>query len=120
MSARTFIDSNVLIYAHDIEAGAKHRVASSLLRELWPESRGALSTQVLQEFYVNATRKIPVPLSRDEARRVVVSYQPWCFEATSAADVLKATEIEQRYRVSFWDGLIIALAAKCQAVCRRT
>ena len=52
MSARTFVDTNVLIYAHDIDAKSKHEAAKSVLRELWVERSGALSTQVLQEFYV--------------------------------------------------------------------
>ena len=56
MTARTFVDTNVLIYAHDIDAKSKHEAAKSVLRELWVERSGALSTQVLQEFYVNVTR----------------------------------------------------------------
>jgi predicted nucleic acid-binding protein len=51
----TFVDTNVLIYAHDIDAGRKHDVAKAVLRDLWAERAGILSTQVLQEFYVNAT-----------------------------------------------------------------
>jgi predicted nucleic acid-binding protein len=64
---KTFVDTNVLIYAHDIDAGRKHDVAKAVLRDLWAERAGVLSTQVLQEFYVNATRKLKKPLARQEA-----------------------------------------------------
>ena len=52
---KTFIDTNVLIYAHDVDTGRKHEIAKELLRDLWSNRSGCLSTQVLQEFYVNAT-----------------------------------------------------------------
>jgi predicted nucleic acid-binding protein len=71
MTGKTFVDTNVLIYAHDIDASTKHHIAKSILRELWSERTGVLSMQVLQEFYVNITRKIPSPLRKDSARMVV-------------------------------------------------
>ncbi len=74
MSDRTFVDTNVLIYAHDVDAKAKHEVAKSVLVELWSQRTGVLSLQVLQEFYVNVTRKIATPLSKDLARIVVNSW----------------------------------------------
>jgi predicted nucleic acid-binding protein len=58
MSAKAFIDTNVLIHAHDVDAAAKHELAKRILQGLWNQRAGALSTQVLQEFYVNVTRKI--------------------------------------------------------------
>jgi predicted nucleic acid-binding protein len=68
MSGKTFIDTNVLIYAHDADAGAKHQIAKEVLRELWTERTGVLSVQVLREFYVNVTRKISTPVSKELAR----------------------------------------------------
>ena len=62
MSDKTFVDTNVLIYAHDVEGGTKHEAAKDILRELWDAHTGVLSTQVLQEFYVNVTRKISRPI----------------------------------------------------------
>jgi predicted nucleic acid-binding protein len=76
---KTFIDTNVLIYAHDVDAKAKHEVAKRVLRELWDKRSGVLSMQVLQEFYVNVTRKIARPLEKEAARLVVNSYSPWCW-----------------------------------------
>src|SRR5260370_28997875 len=71
MSGRTFVDTNVLIYAHDVDAKSKRATAKNILRELWSERTGVLSMQVLQEFYVNVTRKIRSPLPKDSARLVV-------------------------------------------------
>src|SRR5713101_5296062 len=80
MTDRTFVDTNVLIYAHDMDAKAKHEVAQSILRELWSRRTGVLSMQVLQEFYVNVTRKIASPLPKDLARLAVNTYSIWCAE----------------------------------------
>jgi predicted nucleic acid-binding protein len=68
------VDTNVLIYAHDVDAQMKHAIAQDILRELWTRRTGALSTQVLQEFYVNVTRKIASPLSKPSARATVDNY----------------------------------------------
>jgi predicted nucleic acid-binding protein len=114
MSARTFVDSNVLIYAHDVDAPAKHAVAKSVLRELWSQRTGALSLQVLQEFYVNVTRKIASPIPKDAARLVVNTYALWCVE-TTPAEVSTAFRIEDESRIGFWDALIVAAASKCGA-----
>jgi len=114
MSDKTFIDTNVLIYAHDIDANAKHKIAKEVLQELWSERTGVLSAQVLQEFYVNVTRKIPSPLSKDLARLVVSSYAIWCLE-TTPTEILAAFRIEDESRIGFWDALIVSCAAKLGA-----
>jgi predicted nucleic acid-binding protein len=114
MSDKAFIDTNVLIYAHDIDANAKHKIAKEVLQELWSERTGVLSAQVLQEFYVNVTRKIPSPLSKDLARLVVSSYAIWCLE-TTPTEILAAFRIEDESRIGFWDALIVSSAAKSGA-----
>ena len=114
MSDKTFVDTNVLIYAHDADAKAKHETAKNVLRELWSQRTGVLSTQVLQEFYVNVTRKIAKPLSKAEARLVVSSYSIWCTE-TTPAEIAAAFQIEDESRIGFWDALIVASAAKSGA-----
>ncbi len=114
MSGKTFIDTNVLIYAHDVDANAKNEIAKAVLRELWSERAGVLSMQVLQEFYVNVTRKIPSPLSKDLARSVVNSYMPWCME-TTPAEITAAFRIEDESRIGFWDALIVSSAVKSGA-----
>ena len=115
MTEKTFVDSNVLIYAHDVDAKAKHDIAKNVLRELWSERTGVLSMQVLQEFYVNVTRKIASPLPKDAARLVVNSYSIWCME-TTPAEIAAAFRIEDESRIGFWDALILASAAKAGTV----
>jgi len=114
MSGKTFVDTNVLIYAHDVDAKAKHEVAKAVLRRLWDERSGVLSPQVLQEFYVDVTRKISTPLPKDMARLVVNSYAIWCTE-TTPAEIAYALRIEDESRIGFWDALIVASAANCGA-----
>jgi predicted nucleic acid-binding protein len=114
MSGKTFVDTNVLIYAHDKDASAKHEIAKGLLQELWSDRAGVLSVQVLQEFYVNVTRKIPSPLSKELARLVVNTYAIWCAE-TTPSEILAAFRIEDESRIGFWDALIISSAAKSGA-----
>jgi predicted nucleic acid-binding protein len=114
MSAKTFVDTNILIYAHDADAPAKRTIANQMLSELWAERAGALSVQVLQEFYVNVTRKIAHPLSKASARRVVDAYAIWAIDVTPA-DISSAFRIEDQARIGFWDALIVACALKSGA-----
>ena len=114
MSAKTFVDTNVLVYAHDVDDLSKHDLARDALRELWNDGTGVLSPQVLQEFYVNVTRKIAMPLAKDAARLVVSTYAIWCVDHTSA-DVAAAFRIEDEAKIGFLDALIIASASKAGA-----
>ena len=110
MQDRVFVDTNILIYAHDLDAGNKNRKASQILRGLWESGTGIISIQVLQEFYVNITRKIPAPIPRSIARGLVSNYMAWPVELNVPKTLLHASEIEERYQLSFWDSLIIASA----------
>ena len=114
MSGKTFVDTNVLIYAHDIDAGEKQQIAKGVLRGLWSERTGVLSMQVLQEFYVNVTRKIASPLPKELARLVVTSYAIWCSE-TTPAEIAAAFRIEDESQIAFWDALIVSSAEKSGA-----
>ena len=105
-----FVDSNVLVYAHDLEAGAKRSAAAALLERLWDAQNGVLSVQVLQEFYVNVTRKIAQPVALAQAREVLRLYRFWIRNETDADTVLRASEIAELSQISFWDGLIVASA----------
>ncbi len=115
MSDVTFVDTNVLIYAHDVDAGPKREAAIDGLRRLWVEDSGALSVQVLQEFYVNVTRKLASPLARATAREVVQSYGLWVRQPTSVATILRATDLAEMAQLSFWDALIVAAAEQAGA-----
>jgi predicted nucleic acid-binding protein len=114
MNGRVFVDSNVLIYAYDLDAGAKHQTAADILESLWDSRLGVLSMQVLQEFYVNVTRKIPHPLSKKSARAVVDAYAAWCV-VTTPSELTAAFCIEDDARLGFWDALILAAASKAGA-----
>ena len=114
MSDRTFVDTNVLIYAHDLDAKTKHEAAKHILQKLWSERSGVLSMQVLQEFYVNVRRKIPKPISKESARLVVGTYAIWCIETTTA-EILAAFRIEDQSQIGFWDAPIVASALKVGA-----
>jgi len=103
-----------LIYAHDVDAAAKHETAKDVLRGLWSEHSGVLSPQILQEFYVNVTRKISHPISKRSARLVVNSYAIWCVETTHV-EISTAFRIEDEYRIGFWDALVVAAAMKSGA-----
>src|SRR5580658_6138923 len=102
MSVKTFVDTDILIYAHDLDAKEKHLAAKEVLDELWANRTGVISAQVLQEFYVNVTRKLPKPLSKKIARTIVDTYVIWCVDVTPA-EITTAFRIEDEARISFWD-----------------
>jgi predicted nucleic acid-binding protein len=114
MNGKTFVDTNVLIYAHDVDAKAKHAAAKDALYALWASRTGYLSTQVLQEFYINVTRKLSKPLMKKSARAVVEEYAIWCVD-TTPAEIAVAFRIEDEARIGFWDALICAAALKAGA-----
>jgi predicted nucleic acid-binding protein len=115
MSGVAFVDSNVLIYAHDRDAGVKCERAVAKLRELWNSGSGRLSVQVLQEFYVNVTQKLATPIARSTAGEIVKTYGVWVRHATTVETVMRASEISDLARISFWDALIVASAEEVEA-----
>ena len=110
MSAKTFVDTNILVYAHDLDAGKKHEVARLIITELWESKSGVISTQVLQEFYVTLTRKIPSPLKGAQVRRILNNYMTWDVAVNDGTTILQASEIEETYNISFWDAMIVSAA----------
>jgi len=110
MSDKCFVDTNILVYAHDRLAGVKHQRAQMLLEQLWDSGQGVLSTQVLQELCINLRRKISHPLPVDEVRRLIRDYATWEVVTNTSESVLQALDIELRYKTSFWDALILQAA----------
>ena len=110
MSDKCFVDTNILIYAHDRSAGEKHAEAAALIEELWESGRGVLSTQVLQEFCVNLQRRVSPPLPQSELKSLVEDYAAWEVVTPTVNSVLQALDLQTRYRISFWDALIIQSA----------
>lgn len=108
---RTFVDTNILVYAHDRTAGDKHLVARDAIRSLWASGSGCLSIQVLQEFVVTITCKVHHPLDGATAANLVTDLATWSVHSPSADDVLDAIRLSERYAVSFWDAMILVSAA---------
>jgi len=116
--ALQFVDTNVLIYAHDRSAGDKHTRAQDLIRELWQSGEGCLSIQVLQEFYVTVTQKVAKPLTPSMASQIIADLSVWRVHRPGVEDVLDAIRLQERYQVSFWDAMIVASAIQlgCQTI----
>ncbi len=112
---QVFVDTNVLVYAYDADAGQKRDEARERLRGLWETETGSLSTQVLQEFYVTVTRKLTSPLRRRTAREVIATYRSWPVHRPDGNDLLAASELEERHRLSFWDALVVVSAQRSGA-----
>ncbi len=110
MGEKYFVDTNILIYAHDRSAGLKEERAKVLIEGLWDSGAGVLSTQVLQELCINLRRKFSPPLPVEEVRRVIQDYLSWEIVINTPESVLQALEIEERYKTSFWDALILQSA----------
>ncbi len=110
-----FVDTNVLLYAQDKHDPDKYRVARDLLEDLWTDGVGIVSTQVLQEFYSVATRKLRPPMTPSEARDVVVQYIDWCRIDTDPLLILSASHLAEEHTVNFWDALIVEAALRAGA-----
>jgi predicted nucleic acid-binding protein len=110
MSAKCFVDTNVLVYAHDASTGDKHLRARALLERLWIEGTGVLSTQVLQEFYVNVMRKTLRPPRSEDARQWVRDYLCWEVVTNDGDTIIAAIDMQMRYQLSFWDALVLQSA----------
>lgn len=102
-----FVDTNILVYAHDTSAGDKRNHAKTIIQELWDSRTGCLSVQVLQEFYVAVTQKVSNPLEAEPATRIISDLSYWCLHTPEAKDVLGAIDLHQHYQFSFWDAMII-------------
>ena len=111
----TFLDTNVLVYAHDHSETRNQPIAQGLLEVLWRTRSGVLSTQVLQEFYVVATRKFDPPMRRGAAREIVALYGEWPIVQVDVALILAASKLEERHAFSFWDALVVEAARRCGA-----
>jgi predicted nucleic acid-binding protein len=107
-----FVDTNIIVYAHDRSAGEKHARAQAVLQDLWQTGAGCLSVQVLQELFVTLTLKVPQPLSAEDARRLVADLATWQIHAPQAEDVLGAIDLQQRYQIKFLDAMILQSAGQ--------
>jgi predicted nucleic acid-binding protein len=113
MSVECFLDTNVLVYAvSSAEADAPKRArALDLVRQ----SDFGLSAQVLQEFYVTVTRKIPKPLAPELAVALMDEYRVFPTVPTDYPLIVSAVEASLRHGISYWDGAIVAAAEVLEA-----
>ena len=114
MSAKCFVDTNVLIYAHDDSAGVKHEQALRIIETLWESGSGVLSTHVLQEFCVTVKRLDRSYPTRD-LQRIVREFSSWEIIVNTSESILSALALESRYHISFWDALIVQAAQVAHA-----
>jgi predicted nucleic acid-binding protein len=115
MAEKYFVDTNILIYAHDRSTGIKHERARPLIERLWTNGQGVLSTHVLQELCVNLRHKVAKPVPVEDLRGLVRDYLSWEIVVSTPESVIQALEIEVRYKTSFWDALILQAAEQSGA-----
>jgi predicted nucleic acid-binding protein len=109
---REFVDANVLVYAFDSSAARKQRAAQELLERLWESGTGCVSIQVLQEFFVIITRKVPTPLPVDDAKARIREFAAWTVFAPATEDILTAIDLHAQAQIGFWDAMIVLAAAE--------
>ena len=115
MTEKVFVDTNVLVAAHNLDGGEKRAIAEHVLRQLWEDETGVLSTLVLQEFYVALTAGTTSPVPRRAARDLISAYTVWPTVDLEPPDIAAASEFEERYRLGFRDAMIVVAARKSRA-----
>jgi len=110
MTGPVFVDTNVLVYARDLAEPVKQARAEAWLKRLWQEGAGRVSWQVLNEFYVTATRKLSPNLSPEEARADVEELAAWDPLPVDGRLVRAAWRLQDAFSLSWWDALIVAAA----------
>jgi predicted nucleic acid-binding protein len=115
MTDRIFLDTDVLVAAHDLDAGERRAIADHVVRQLWEDQTGVLSVLVLQEFYAALVSGPASPVPRRAARELVEAYSVWPIVALEAADILAASEMEERHRLPLRDAMVVSAARKSRA-----
>src|ERR1041385_3759492 len=110
MNGKCFVDTNILVYVHDLSAGEKCARAQELVQSLWNSEKGVISTQVLQELYAAFRRKLKTPMSIAEAQAAIEDYFRWEVVINNRNSIIRATEFEAKFKISFWDALILQAA----------
>jgi predicted nucleic acid-binding protein len=111
-SELAFVDTNIFVYAYDSSSGEKHFKSKDLISKLWEEKTGVVSVQVFQELATTLTRKIPRALSHEEVIEIISDLSHWQTINSDAVLVIESLKIAARYKISTWDGLIVAAAKR--------
>ena len=117
MKDKVFLDTNIIVYAHDRSSGDKHAVAGSIIDHLWESRKGVISVQILQEFFVCVTQKIGKPLPIKNARAILEYLSNWDVVVNDKYITLKAIDLQERYRFSFWILWLSRLLYKVKPAC---
>jgi len=114
----SFVDTSILVYAEDRDAGAKHESARDLLVRLWTDRQGVVSVQVLQEFFVTVTKKLRRPLTAARATEIVREYLTWTVVDNTGDLLIQAITLQQAAKLSFWDAMVVqaAIEAGCETL----
>jgi predicted nucleic acid-binding protein len=115
MKDKVFLDTNIIVYAHDRSSREKHAVAREIMDYLWESRKGVISVQVLQEFFVCVTKKIVKPLHLKNARTILEYLFSWDVVVNDKYITLKAIDLQEKYQFSFWDSLVIQAAIQSKA-----
>ena len=110
MSEKSFVDTNVLLYAHEESAGVKFAKAQTLIEKLWAERSAVISTQVMQEFVVNLQRKTQRKPSLLLLGTLIEDFSSWTVVVNDASSCKRALGVQEKYGLSFWDSLIVQAA----------
>jgi predicted nucleic acid-binding protein len=115
MTEKVLLDTDVLLAAHDLDAGEQRAIAEHVLRQVWRDRSGVMSALVLQEFYEHLIGGAASPVPRRAARDLVDALSVWPVVTVDAADILAASELEERHRLKFRDAMVVAAARKSRA-----
>lgn len=115
MKDKIFLDTNIIVYAHDRSSGKKNTIAMEIMEYLWEGKKGVISVQVMQEFYVCVTTKILKPLPLKVAGKILEYLLSWDLIINDEYITIKAINLQEKYRFSFWDSLIVQSAIQSQA-----
>lgn len=110
MTEKFFVDTNVLVYSYTFDHASKQAMAAAWIERLWRERSAHTSMQVLNELYATLIGKLRHKVPVDRAWDIVQALLAWDPQPVDREVLLQAREVERRYRISWWDSLIVAAA----------
>jgi predicted nucleic acid-binding protein len=115
MSGKCFVDADILVYAHDRSAGARHLRAQMLIEQLWDSGWGVVSTQVLEELCIHLGHRAANPLPDEEVRTLIRDYSTWEVVASTPTSIRQTLKIAAHSKLPFWDATILEAAERAGA-----
>ena len=112
MHARTFLDTNILVYAYDQNEPKKQKIAQDILTDGIEQEHSVLSVQVLGEFFNVVTRHIAQPMTSSEALEIIEMLSILPVQEIDATMVTRAIDTHKTYQISYWDALIVSAAER--------